>query len=60
MSYTPDCITTGLCDESHCYCHSAEFRGTSEPYYMSCECQFRDDVKVVKIAGNGALMLVAK
>lgn len=58
MSYIPDCITTGSCNWSHCYCHTAEFLNTSEPYYMSCECRYRD-VKVVNLDGAG-LVLVAR
>lgn len=43
-----------------CYCHSVEFTSRmSEPYYLSCESQFRDDVRVVNLGGAG-LMLVAK
>lgn len=42
-----------------CYCAKLEWLNTSEPYYKSCECQFRDDVKVVNLAGAG-FMLVAK
>lgn len=43
-----------------CFCHSVELTvRVSEPYFKSCECQFRDDVRVVDLAGAG-LMLVAK
>ena len=57
MSY--DYRETDYCTDQCCYCHTVEWRGTSEPYYLSCECQFRNNVKVVNLGGAG-LMLVEK